>query len=72
MRLEQTRWTSVDVYRRPWMAPRAGFEVDHKFLSSQVARTSRELSTPCDTPRYKLLWQWKASAVVSESGLIQG
>jgi hypothetical protein len=39
MRLELTRWTSVDVYGRLWMAPRAGFEVERKFLSAQGMRT---------------------------------
>jgi hypothetical protein len=52
------------------MAPRAGFEVDRKFLSAQGARTSRELSTPSDTPRYKLLWQWIPSAPDRVSELI--
>ena len=42
---------SVDVYGRPWMAPRAGFEVTDKFLNSQAVPTSFELSTPNDTPR---------------------
>jgi NAD(P)-dependent dehydrogenase (short-subunit alcohol dehydrogenase family) len=32
-------WTSADVYGRLWMAPRAGFEVERKFLSAQGMRT---------------------------------
>ena len=29
------QWTSMEVYGSVWMAPRAGFEVDLKFLSAQ-------------------------------------
>ena len=44
-------WTSSEVLGDLWMAPRAGFEIDLKFLSAHTARASRELSTPTDTPR---------------------
>ena len=52
------------------MAPRAEFEVDCKLLSAQGPRASRDLSTPSDTPRYKLLWQWIPSAPDRVSELI--
>ena len=45
------RWILVDVYGRPWMAPRAGFEVARKLLSSHAARTMGEQKTPSYTPR---------------------
>ena len=32
MRLELTRWTLVDVYGRLWMAPRAGYQLDRKYM----------------------------------------
>jgi hypothetical protein len=37
------------------MAPRAGFEVERKVLSEQVARASSEASTSSDTPRLRAL-----------------
>jgi hypothetical protein len=44
---------SVDVlgvYGRPWMAPRAGFEVSRKFLSALIVPPLDEQNTPSDTP----------------------
>jgi len=38
---------------RLWMAPRAGFEVGRKFLSTHVARAVEEQSTPSDTPAHE-------------------
>ena len=45
----------MDADGRPWMAPRAGFELQRKFLSKQVVQTSNELDTPRDTPRIHAL-----------------
>ena len=43
----------------PWMAPRAGFEVDRKFLSARAVQASNKLNTPSDTPR---TWSLDASS----------
>src|SRR6185369_11452587 len=48
-------WTSLEVPGRPWMAPRAGFQIARKLLSERVAQTSNELDTPSDTPRIHAL-----------------
>ena len=44
----------MNVYGRLWMAPRAGFQIDHKFLSARVVRSPDASSTPSDTPREAL------------------
>ena len=44
-------WTLLDVYGRPRMAPRAGFEVSRNLLNRQVLLACDELNTPSDTPR---------------------
>jgi hypothetical protein len=41
----------MDVYGRVWMAPAAGFEVSHNFLSVNVDSASVEPNTPSGTPR---------------------
>jgi len=41
------------------MAPRAGFEVDRKFLSARAVQASNKLNTPSDTPR---TWSLDASS----------
>jgi hypothetical protein len=46
VRLEPTRWTSVDVYGRPWMAPRAGYKLTHKLLISSLGSDHAALNTP--------------------------
>ena len=40
--------------RVKWL-PRAGFEIDRKFLSSHIAEISRKLNTPSDTPHMDAL-----------------
>ena len=40
----------LDVYGRPWMAPRAGFEIGRKLLSTQMTWKFDRPSTPRDTP----------------------
>ena len=50
MRRELTRWASVEVYGRPWMAPRAGFEVERNALSAHVVMYVDQLNTPSRTP----------------------
>jgi hypothetical protein len=50
MRLQPARWMSLDVYG-PWMAPRAGFEADRKFLSGVASEAQVTCDTPSDTPR---------------------
>lgn len=44
------RWTPMDVYERPWMAPRAGCEIDHKYMVLKGGRLASHGSTPTDTP----------------------
>jgi len=39
----------VDVYGRPWMAPRAGFEVERKFLRAHVVIGVDQMNTPIRT-----------------------
>ncbi len=51
--LELTCRTSVDVDGRPWMAPRAGFELARKFLVALVMRGSNRRNTPSDTPMHE-------------------
>ncbi len=49
--LSLTSWTLADVYGRPRMAPRAGFEIackDMMYKQSVIAETE---NTPSDTPR---------------------
>jgi hypothetical protein len=41
---------SADVYGRPWMAPRAGFEMSRKVLSAHALECLGELNTPVRTP----------------------
>jgi hypothetical protein len=43
-------WTLVDVYGRPRMAPRAGFEVIRKLLNGRGVRARDVADTPGDTP----------------------
>jgi hypothetical protein len=53
--VELTRWTPVDVYGRPWMAPRAGFEVRSKPLNVHFVQRMDELNTPARTPRFSIM-----------------
>ena len=39
----------MDVYGRPWMAPRAGFEVERKFLRAHVVIGVDQMNTPIRT-----------------------
>jgi len=40
----------MDVYERPWMAPRAGFEVDSKYMMREGLYSRTERRTPNGTP----------------------
>ena len=40
----------MDVYERPWMAPRAGFEVSRKQLVQKGVALAYTHRTPGDTP----------------------
>jgi hypothetical protein len=43
-------WTLLDVYGRPRMAPRAGFEVERKSLSGGIVPLLDQQNTPGRTP----------------------
>jgi hypothetical protein len=45
-RFAATGWTLMDVYGRPWMAPRAGYQTDCQY----VMRKDRGLARQCDPP----------------------
>jgi hypothetical protein len=49
-RFSAAYWTSSDVYGSPWMAPRAGFELERKLLNVHVIVCVEQLSTPARTP----------------------
>jgi hypothetical protein len=42
--------TSVDVYGRPWMAPRAGSKIERKFVMRKSGRPAMHADTPTNTP----------------------
>ena len=41
----------MDVYGRLWMAPRAGSEIDYKFVMRKDLCYAKQHSTPSDTPK---------------------
>ena len=52
-RFSERLWMLADVYGRPRMAPRVGFESGRKLLNAHAAQCVEELNTPVRTPRFR-------------------
>jgi len=54
-RFSERLWMLADVYGRPRMAPRAGFEIGRKFLNTHLVQCCERAEYPIRTPSLQSL-----------------